>query len=102
MKVLIKEPGKPWETAEVENTLEALQKAVGGYIETLTINAETEPLVLIMDEEGRLKHKPYNMNFGRAVLFGTLLLCGKDGDEFTDVPNWVAIGLTYHEKESAR
>ena len=97
MKVLIKEPGKPWQTAEVENALEALQGAVGGYIETLTINAGTEPLVLIMDEEGRLNDKPYNMTIGGVDLVGTLLLCGKDGDEFTDVPDWVARGLAYHK-----
>ena len=96
MKVLIKEPGKPWVTAEVENTLEALQSAVGGYIETLTIAAD-EPLVLIMDEEGRLNDKPYNMTIGGVDLVGTLLLCGKDGDEFVDVPDWVARGLAYHK-----
>lgn len=97
MRVLIMEPGKPWQTAEVENTLEALQNAVGGYIETLTVNAGTEPLVLIMDEEGHLEGKPYNMTIGGARLFGTLLLCGKDRDEFTDVPDWAARGLTYHK-----
>lgn len=96
MKVLIKEPGKPWQTAEVENTLKALHSAVGGYIETLTI----KPLVLIMDEEGRLNDKPYNMTIGEVDLVGTLLLCGKDGDELTDVPDWVdwvARGLAYHK-----
>lgn len=36
----------------IENTLEALQHEVGGYIETLTL---TSDLVLIMDEEGCLK-----------------------------------------------
>lgn len=36
----------------IENTLEALQHEVGGYIETLTL---TSDLVLIIDEEGCLK-----------------------------------------------
>lgn len=97
MRVLIKEPGKPWETAEVENTLEALQGAVGGYIETLTFCTEPETLVLIMDEEGRLNDKPYNMTIEGVDLVGTLLLCGKDRDEFTDVPDWAVKGLTYHK-----
>lgn len=97
MKVLIKEPGKPWQTAEVENTLEALQGAVGGYIETLTFCTEPDTLVLIMDEEGWLKGKPYNMAICGARFFGTLLLCGKDEDEFTDIPDWVARGLAYHK-----
>lgn len=101
MKILIKEPGKPWQIAEVENTLDALQKAVGGYIETLTFCTEPDTLVLIMDEEGRLNDKPYNMTICEVPLFGTLLLCGKNGDEFTDVPDWAARGLAYH-KGSAR
>lgn len=98
MKVLIKEPGKPWVTAEVENTLEALQSVVGGYIETLTINAGTEPLVLIMDEEGRLNDKPYNMTIGGVDLVGTLLLCAVDEDEFCNVPDWVVRVLLGREK----
>ena len=62
MRVLIKEPGKPWETAEVENTLDALQKAVGGCIETLPIVATdtSEEAVMVMDEEGQhyyLRHR---------------------------------------------
>ena len=50
MRVLIKEPGKPWETAEVENTLEALQGVVGGYIETIPIVAtdSVEEAVMVM------------------------------------------------------
>ena len=55
MRVLIKEPGGVWEVADVENTLDALQEAVGGYIEALTINTEPEPLILIVDEDGRIK-----------------------------------------------
>ena len=69
-----------------------------GYIETLTICTEPDPLVLIMDEEGRLNDKPYNMTIGDVSLFGTLLLCGKDRDEFTDVPDWAVRGLKWHKE----
>ena len=95
MRVLIKEPGGAWEVADVENTLDALQEAVGGYIETLTINTEPEPLVLIMDEEGRLNDKEYNMSISEVPLFGTLLICGREKDEFTDAPDWVIRGLRW-------
>lgn len=95
MRVLIKEPGGAWEVADVENTLDALQEAVGGYIETLTINTEPEPLVLIMDEEGRLNDKEYNMSISEVPLFGTLLICGREKDEFTDVSDWVIRGLRW-------
>ena len=104
MRVLIKEPGKPWEIAEVENTLKALQGAVGGHIETIPVVAidSNEKAVMVMDEEGRLKGKELNIAVCGVNIVGTILLCGQDGDEFTDVPDWLARGLTYHEKESAR
>ena len=104
MRVLIKEPGGSWEVAEVENALEALQQAVGGYIETLPVVAvdSNEKAVMVMDEEGQLKGKEHNITICGQDIVGTVLLCGQDGDEFTDVPDWLARGLTYHEKESAR
>lgn len=36
MKVIIKEPGQRPRVTEIENSLSALQEAVGGYIETVT------------------------------------------------------------------
>ena len=100
MRVLIKEPGDAWEVAEVENTLDALQKAVGGYIETLPVVAtdSNEKAVMVMDEEGRLKGKEHNITICGVNIVGTMLLCGQDGDEFTDVPDWLVKGLTYHKK----
>ena len=99
MKVLIKEPGKPWETAEVENTLEALQGVVGGYIETMPVVAmdTNEKVVMVMDEEGRLKGKELNIVVCGVNIVGTVLLCGQDGDDFTDVPDWLVRGLAYHK-----
>lgn len=104
MRVLIKEPGSMWEVAEVENTLDALQGAVDGYIETLPIVAtdSNEKAVMVMDEEGRLKGKERNITICGTDIVGTVLVCGQDGDEFTDAPDWLVRGLTYHKKESAR
>lgn len=97
MRVLIKEPGGKWEVAEVENTLDALQKTVGGYIETLTISTEPEPLVLIVDEEGRIKGKEPNLTIEGEEIVGTVVLCGIDGDEFAPVPDWAVRGLKWHK-----
>ena len=65
------------ENIDIPNTLEALQKEVGGYIETLTL---APGVVMIVDEEGRLKDKPCN---GKASD-----ICGMSivGDEFCDIP----------------
>lgn len=37
MKAIIKEPGKKPRITEIENNLTALQEAVGGHIETVTL-----------------------------------------------------------------
>ena len=40
MLAIIKQPGEPAKRIEIDNTLEALQRAVGGYIETVSIFTE--------------------------------------------------------------
>ncbi|MBR1382309.1 MAG: DUF3846 domain-containing protein [Ruminococcus sp.] len=70
---------------KIEDTLESLQAAVGGYIETITLS---DDFVLICDEEGVLKGKPRNTLAEMFVggLVGTVLVAGISGDEFADVP----------------
>lgn len=84
MKAFKKAVGEPWTEIDIDNTLEALQKAVGGYIECVTL---AEDMCLVVDEEGLLKGKEYNINFCGMPLVGTVLLVGVDGDDFCDVPN---------------
>ena len=83
MKVARKRPHEPWEFAEIENTLEALQAEVGGYIETVTCTTDA---CIIVNEEGRINDLPYNVTLAGCQLFGTVLLVGVNGDEFCDVP----------------
>lgn len=83
MKVARKRPGEPWEFAEIENTLEALQAEVGGYIETLTVASDA---CLVLNEEGLINALPFNFRWERHQFFGTVLVCGVDGEEFTDTP----------------
>lgn len=70
---------------EIDNELEALQKAVGGYIETVSI---AEDCCLIVDEEGLLKGKPINPTASRlgAPLVGDVLVVGVHYDHFVDIP----------------
>ena len=81
--VIIKEPGRVPRHVNVSDTLENLQKTVGGYIETVTLFSD---LVAICDEEGRIKGKPHCCNIGGVDFCGTVILAGVDGDEFADVP----------------
>lgn len=83
ISVLIKEPGKNPRHVWISNTLENLQKTVGGYIETVTLCTD---LVIICDEEGRLKDKPYNCRICGVDFVGTIIFAGIVGDEFSDIP----------------
>lgn len=81
--VVIKEPGKaPHVEPCFPNTLEAFQKAVGGYIETLTL---CEDLVLIVNEEGLLQELPFNCKVCNVPLVGTIVAAGVAGDKFAGI-----------------
>lgn len=84
IRVIIKRPDEPvghYET--IPNTLKALQQAVGGYIETVTIG---KYLAVICNEEGRIRGLPYNCHVCDIGFLGTIIAVGVDGEEFTDVP----------------
>lgn len=75
--LLVPAKGEP-RRIEVDNTLKALQKVVGGYIETCTIDTDA---VAIINEEGRLMELPINENL--RFFCGDVLIVGADGgDEF--------------------
>lgn len=80
---LRKEAGKEAYVDLIPNELKALQEAVGGYIETLTIASD---VTLIVNEEGTPLGLPYNCNVCGAELFGTILVVGVDGEEFCSLP----------------
>ena len=79
MKGIIKEPGQRPRVTKIENSLSALQEAVGGYIETVTL---AKDCCIICNEEGRLQGLPYNLKFGGISFVGTILFVGVAGDEF--------------------
>lgn len=72
---------------DVENTLPALQQAVDGKIETVTLRDNG---VMICDREALPKDKPYN-NLASLIagtgVYGDAIIVGADGDGFCDVPD---------------
>lgn len=75
----------------ISASLENLQKTIGGYIEPVCIrqiekDGKTVYLVILCDEEGKLKYKKRNLNIGTDVLCGDLVIIGADGEDFCDVP----------------
>lgn len=75
----------------IDNTLEALQAAVLGYIEVVTL--VPDQAVMIINEEGRLHQMKPNIMAsaiaGRKIV-GPALVVGVDGEEFTSIPPEVA------------
>lgn len=83
IKVIIKRPEDEFgRLVEVENELEVFQNIVEGYIETTGY----KNLVIICNEEGKLRGLQPNVVLGREMLVGTIIVCGASGDEFSDVP----------------
>ena len=67
IKVVVQNPGELSRIVTIPNTLEAMQELVGGYIEPHHICGS---LVLVMDEDGRLKGLPETI---RCVQYGTIV-----------------------------
>lgn len=84
MKAIYKRPQEPAKIIDIDNSLDAPQGAVDGYIETLTFATDA---CVICNEEGRIKGMGYNVHFCGLPLFGPLLVVGIKGDEFTSLEN---------------
>lgn len=81
---IIKRPDEPYgHKTAVSDSLENLQKIVGGYIECVYLS---EDLVIICNEEGKLLGLEPNMRCGIDYLVGTIIVVGNDGDSFGDIP----------------
>lgn len=81
--MVTKEPGKaPVVEPLFDNDLKAFQKAVGGYIETVTLATD---LVIICNEEGRLQGLPHNTTVFGVDFCGTIIAAGVKGEEFASI-----------------
>ena len=73
IRVLVKEPGKPSEVREIENTLEAFQAIVGGHIEALRIR---DDLCCYVNEDGKLLNMRPNFVLGRQYVSKVDIIVG--------------------------
>ena len=84
IRAIIKRPDEPFgHMTNISNTLANLQNTVGGYIETITIR---DGLVIVCNEEGKLKGLAPNFKIPGDEIVGTVIICGTEGEEFTDIP----------------
>lgn len=96
IKALLFEPGKKPKDIEIENSLEAFQEAVKGYIETLRLS---KTVVLVANEEGLIRRMkpcvmvsiPETHDALYATLVGPVVAVGVQEDEFR--------GLTKMERD---
>ena len=91
IKVIVKKPGEPvGHMEEIDNTLKALQKIVGGFIETVPVAEGSDRIILIVNEDGKLRLLPENFWMPIMgtwdLIVGTVIVCGDSGEDFTDVP----------------
>ncbi len=93
ISVLKIEPGAVPKVVVMPNTLEAFQAAVGGYIEAVTLDANS---VLVCNEEGKLNGLPANRQVGGDIIAGTFLIVGADDGDFCSLSD--ADAAYYAEK----
>lgn len=81
IKVLFKEPNNDILEKEIENTLESLQNEVQGYIEIINMPSISD-LVIIFNEEGKLKDLEPNFAVNGSMIFGNVIIAkdNLDGD----------------------
>ena len=83
IRVVLKRPdSKPYVTY-ISNSLKNLQNTVDGYIEAVTVS---EDVVILCNEEGRLKGLDFNCTVAGVGFVGTIIFVGYKGEEFTDLP----------------
>lgn len=102
MRVIVVEPKKKPEVREIGDSLESMQKIVGGLIEA--VYPFDEPVALICNEEGKLLNLPLNRalrdDAGKVydIISGTFFLCAAptDSDHFAGLTDQQA--KTYMER----
>lgn len=76
--VAVKKVDEALDTKEIDNSLEACQEIVGGYIEMVAVN--DDGLYLVCDEEGKLKGKDVNFAFNSDLIVGDVFFVRVDED----------------------
>lgn len=82
MKVVLVEPRKRARVVEIDHTLEAMQKIVGGYIETFQLDDE---VYIVCNEEGKMGgYQPCRAIWYEGelieIIFGTFFICAAPWD----------------------
>lgn len=83
IKVIEIRAGKQPREKMIGQTKRTFQRHVGGQINVLTVCSD---LFVVCNANGRSHGLPYNCTIAGIPLYGTVVICGKEGDEFTEAP----------------
>lgn len=78
IRVLVVEPMKEPKVEYIENTLDDMQRVVGGLIEEIDLNDNT---VLVCNEEGKLMNYRQTDMLAEMLLLALFFIAGDDGSE---------------------
>lgn len=85
MRAILKTPdSEELKVVEVANRLGALQEAVEGWIECVTLR---DGICLIVNEEGKYSNLPVNCRFRGDWIKGNMLFVGSNGEDFCSLTN---------------
>lgn len=76
MQVVVVRVGQEPKVEKIDNTLADMQGIVGGYIEPVSYNKFGDDVIVVCDEEGKIKGKAYNMYLGNHdAIAGDFFVC---------------------------
>ncbi len=78
IRILVVEPFKEPYQIRIEHTLKNLQKIVGGYIEILQLDYNTD---LVCNDEGKINRLPLNRFIDYDIIAGTFIIAGHKDSE---------------------
>ena len=82
IRAVVKLPRMKAAATEIDNDLQALQKLVGGKIQTVTF---TDDMCIICNEEWRIQKLQKNLRFLGMEFGGPVLFVGAKEDEFSSL-----------------
>lgn len=90
MKAILKKPRRNAQVVDVENTLDGIRSAIGGYFEALVFSEEHN-IIMICDESGKLKGLDFNFYLygddGSVIdhIVGNVLFVSAKGEDLREL-----------------
>ena len=94
IKAIVKKPFESGKVRRISNTKKGLQKICGGYFDTMDF---ADGCVVVFRRTCENSGLPFNIRLDGRLLCGTIVICGIENGEFTDVSPILANNLEVEE-----